>query len=131
MGEGYVVSCDRCGFGQHFMVGVGMEYYSLEAVIDLIHPKRRSKVLKLLHECTVHETDYEYRIYRCEVCGNLRSAFWAKIVHDDDEIYETQFLCGECRKPMEQISNPLQLKTKPCPSCGENKLHVAEDMLWD
>jgi hypothetical protein len=58
--------CSNCRFEKHFSVGIGFRHYALEAVIDLIHPRIRKRVLKLLHEHEVHETDYEHRIYRCE-----------------------------------------------------------------
>ena len=45
MGKGYSVSCSSCGFAQHFTVGVGMTYSSLDQVINLLHYTRRKKVL--------------------------------------------------------------------------------------
>lgn len=131
MGNGYAVSCDNCGFDKRFIVGTGNRHSSLEAVIDQIHHMRRTKVLKLLNEHTVHETGYEHRIYRCECCGQLRNSFWAKIVYDDDEVYETNFQCGKCHKPMTNMSDHNQLRNESCPCCGNKKLRVVEDLLLD
>ena len=108
-----------------------MRYYSLEAVINKIHHKRRPKVLSILNDHEVHETEYEHRIFVCPKCGNLRDAFWAKIVYDDDEVYETEFKCKGCNRIMKPVREPIMLKGKRCPTCGEMGLHVQEDMLWD
>ena len=131
MGSGYSVSCRSCGLDRHFTVGVGMNYSSLSEVLNLIHHSRRQKVLKILNDHEVHETDYEHRIFECPHCENLRSAFWAKIVYDNDQIYETEFMCRDCNKRMEPVMDPEQLRGNRCPICGERGLNVTEDMLWD
>ena len=131
MEVGLSVSCNFCGFEDHFKVGVGFMYQSLEDVIDLIHPERHPQALKLLKKHKVRETVYERRIYRCERCGQLRNVFWVKIMYDDKEIYETDFQCGECQKHMLRINDPLQINSYPCPSCGRIKLRVEVDIDLD
>jgi DNA-directed RNA polymerase subunit RPC12/RpoP len=131
MGEGYSVSCSSCGFAQHFTVGVGMMYSSLDQVINLLHYTRRKKVLGILNDHEVHETDYEHRIFECPKCENLRGAFWAKIFYDNDQTYETEFICRECNKRMEPVLEPKQLRGNRCPNCGERRLNITEDILWD
>jgi hypothetical protein len=109
---------------------VGDMYHSLEAVIDLIHPRRRPKVIELLNEHTVHKTDYEHRIYRCHQCGGLRNVFWTRIVYDNVKAYETLYQCGQCCKPMMYINEPHHLNSRMCPCCGEKKLRISEDGFW-
>ena len=131
MGARCTVSCRSCGFQKLFLVGVGMGYHSLEAVIDRLHYMRRSRVLTLLKEHTVHETKYEHRIYRCDRCGQLRNSFWTKIIYDDDLIYETHFQCGKCQKRMVNISARHQIDGESCPCCGQKKLQVLENHSLD
>ena len=104
---------------------------SIEYAFSQIHPKRRSKLLKLMNEHSVHASDYEHRVYRCEQCGQLRNAFWIKLVYDEGKIYETTCLCAKCHEGMVNLSDYHQLNNKSCPCCGEKKLHVIEDFFWD
>ena len=131
MGAGYTVySCSSCGFGSGFYVGLSNSINTLKDVLVKVHPKRRSKILELLDKHTVHEADFEHRIYLCEQCGEVRNPFWVKIVYDDNQIYETQFKCVRCHKTMLNITDQIK-KNKACPCCGSDNLRYAEDLLWD
>ena len=131
MGAGYTVfSCSSCGFGNGFYVGVGKSYKTLKDAIGKVHPKRRSMILELLDKHTVHDSDFEHRIYLCEQCGESRNSFWVRIVYDDDQNYETEFRCNRCNKDMVNISDQIH-HTKTCPCCGSDNLSCAEGLLWD
>jgi len=131
MGAGYtVISCSSCGFGNGFYVGVGKSCKTLEDAISKVHPRRRSKILDLLDQHTVHEADFEHRIYLCEQCGEGRNVFWVKIIYDDDQIYETEYRCDRCHKTMVNISEQIK-ESKTCPYCGSDNLRCVEGLLWD
>jgi hypothetical protein len=131
MGAGYTVfSCSSCGFGNGFYVGVGKSCKTLKDAIDRLHPRRRSKILELLNDHTVHESDFEHRIYLCEDCGESRNSFWVSIVYDDDRIFETRFKCDRCNKTMVNISDQIKIN-KTCPCCGSDHLSCTEGLLWD
>lgn len=131
MGAGYTVfSCSSCGFGKGFYVGVGKSCKTLEDVICKVHPKRRSKIIDILKNHSVHESYFEHRIYLCNSCGENRNSFWVRIIYDDDRVFETRFKCDKCHKTMLDISNQVKL-TKTCPCCGSDYLSFAEGLLWD
>ena len=131
MGGGYTVfSCSSCGFGNGFYVGVGKSCKTLKDVIGKIHPKRRSKIIDILENHSVHESNLERRIYLCERCGESRNSFWVRIVYDDDQIYETQFKCDRCHMTMVNIGEQIR-KTKVCPCCRSDNLNCIDGLLWD
>ena len=129
MGFGFAISCGSCGFEKCFVVGTGPKYSSLKAAIDQLHHMRGPKVLELVNEHEVHETDFDHRIYHCRSCGQLRNSFWVRIVYDDDQVYETHFLCGKGHRPMKPIREYCQLTKIPCPCCNANKLVVTTEAL--
>ena len=127
MGFKLSISCKNCGFEKRFTVGTSDGDNSIEAAIDQLHHMRRPKVLKLLNEHKVHVTDFDHRIYRCGACGLLRNSFWIRIIYDDDQVYETGFLCGKCQRPMTQVREHHQLNNIPCPCCNVENLKVTMD----
>ena len=131
MGGGYTVfSCSSCGFGSGFYVGVSKSIKTLKDALVKVHPKRRLKVFELLDDHTVHDADFEHRIYLCQHCGDVRNPFWVKIVFDDDSIYETEFKCVRCHNAMVNVTDQIK-QSKACPCCGSDKMSYAEGLLWD
>ena len=120
------VACHNCSFNSCFTVGADLESSPLETMLIHAHPRRRSKILELMNEHMVHASAYEDRIYRCRRCGQLRNSFWIRIAYDGGEIYETNCLCGNCRKAMESVDDHLQLNGQACPCCGEKQLRIAD-----
>ncbi len=121
------IKCARCGFDKHFIWETTVGCRSPEVALEQIHHMRRSKVRKLLEEHAIRQFSYQHRIYRCESCGQLRNAFWLKIVYDQNEIFETHFQCGQCRLPMKPVANYPQLNQMRCPCCGSSQLRIADD----
>ena len=83
------------------------------------HPERETPYICMKHQ-----------IYLCEECGDFRNVFWVRIIYDDDQIYETQFNCVSCHKPMVNLSDQIQ-QTKCCPLCGSDHLSCLDGLLWD
>lgn len=140
MGHGIIVECNHCRENgeapyivECFQLGIGMMYSSLENVIDLLHYTRRPKVLDILNNHAVADTDYSHELYHCPRCHRLYERFHVKIIYivdDEEKVYETSYACPKCKTPM-QIITEDDLPQIPCSSCGEKALQVIETMCWD
>ena len=122
------ISCDACGFYKDFRIGTAEIPPSLDSVVTQFHPKRRPAVIKLINDHTIHRSDFEYRVYYCKKCGQLRNSFWTRIIYDDGELYQTNCLCWKCDKPMTKMSDYSQIEGKQCPCCEEETLRVRENI---
>lgn len=60
MGSGVTLSCPGCPYELEVILGVGFAYYSLENVIDRVHPGRRASIPKILRDHRVEHTTYQH-----------------------------------------------------------------------
>jgi transcription elongation factor Elf1 len=129
MGDSITVECKSCDYQNKFILGVGMRYFSLENVIDLVSPTRREEVLKLLQRQDVKDVRYEHKLFVCPNCNNLAERFDFSISYDDGQTYSPDFRCPDCRTKLIQLDKPID--NIPCPNCGEKTLIHFPSVLWD
>ena len=131
MGFGYALRCSNCLHQLDLLLGVGRRYFSLENVVDQLHPTRRARVLDILKNHKVGKTYYWMAIYQCEKCRRLYNRLYSRIEFDDDQVYETIYKCPKCRLPLKEVKDDFDLTKAPCPSCGELCLEPWGHINWD
>ena len=138
MGSEIYVMCRNCGYEKRFILGIGMLYSSLEEVIDLVHYRRRKKILDILRNHKVIKDEYrwdnpfyEHRLYRCFNCNRLYGKFYVKIEYDDNKVYETKFKCSKCKNELKAVEDEKNVKKYPCPECNKKEFSIQEMGLWD
>jgi transcription elongation factor Elf1 len=129
MGDGITVECKSCDYQNNFILGVGMRYFSLENVIDLVSPTSREEVLDLLQRQDVKDVRYEHKLFVCPNCNNLAERFDFSISYDDGQTYSPYFRCPDCRTKLVQLDKPID--NIRCPNCGEKTLIHYPSVLWD
>jgi predicted RNA-binding Zn-ribbon protein involved in translation (DUF1610 family) len=129
MGSGIDVHCAHCNYHQTFTLGVGMLYHSLEAVIRLVSPRRRVRVLDILHDEKVDDVAYGHALFVCPRCGTLADRFDFSISYGGGRHYRPYFRCGKCRAILSRAQEPVD--NYPCPACGQLALSSATALLWD
>jgi DNA-directed RNA polymerase subunit RPC12/RpoP len=136
MDDGIGLNCRNCDYNFSTILGVGMRHSSLENVIDLIHYKRRRKVLNVLREHPTARSTYEHKLYRCNKCGGFYGRFWAKIEDRGTVLFETVFKCSKCRKELAEIKtipmdNTGRITSYSCPKCHKKSLYYLPVAPWD
>jgi hypothetical protein len=134
MGEGFSLMCTNCAHHDSFMLGVGMAYYSLENVIDCLHPAQRKRVGQIFDTRYNIQTDFYHNLYACPKCRTLHERFFVSIADNIEVIYETSFRCGKCQItliPIEWGEGKMDWSPYVCKSCGEHALVESESLLWD
>jgi predicted nucleic-acid-binding Zn-ribbon protein len=130
MGTGITIECTKCHFTETYQLGVGMAYYSLEAVMGLVSPARRQTVKKLLKRKDLRNVDYGHRLFECPKCHILTERFDYRIEYGVNKIFIPSFRCGHCRRVLISAKKPL--KDHACPQCGARPIKVFENsVLWD
>jgi DNA-directed RNA polymerase subunit RPC12/RpoP len=114
-----------------FLVGVGMEYNSLETVLPLLQLKDRTEVLQILDTRSVSSRDWAHGIFVCEQCGRLYNRFYVRLAYGQGKVYETQFSCSKCGNALTRLNDLGEIKHFPCPKCGKRSLELRTDYLWD
>lgn len=131
MGTEISVLCRNCEYERKFTLGVGMYYSSLDKIIDVVHYWNRERVLEILRNHKVTQSEYYHGLFLCLSCNQFHGRFYVRIEYDDDKIYETKFKCNKCKTELEPIEDEENVKNYPCPKCGEIELYIREDVLWD
>lgn len=130
MGEGFAVTCSSCGWTREYMLGVGMAYYSLEAVLDkAVHWRQRGKMRELLEGSKPDFADYEHRLFTCPRCETLYERFYVILVKVNSVLYESRFRCPRCRGRL--VPGDGDIARYRCRSCGEKTLRITGEILWD
>jgi hypothetical protein len=130
MGHGITITCQFCSYSHEFTLGVGMEYSSLEKVIDIIPRSKRPDVQKIMDNHNIKQTQKAHELFQCQICNRLYDIFYVKIIYDNDQVYETDYRCYRCGGPL-VLRNENDLSKLPCPRCGGEGLSASETMLWD
>lgn len=139
MGTEFTLHCPGCQFEMKVALGVGFAYSSLERVIDLVDARRRRRILEILRNHKVGNTEYGHALFRCPRCGGLRNRFCVRIEYDGGKVYETVFKCPSCRAVLEAVGcddrgrgeSGLVPKGLPCPVCKRLGLEAVMGLCWD
>ena len=129
MGSGIVVKCSNCEDSKEYILGAGMQYFSLANVTSNLHWRNRNKIEEFKHKGEIIFEDFEHRIYQCEKCNSVYSRFWVKLERDDGEVFETRFKCPKCRVTLVEADNGFRQYN--CSVCGKKMLSVESEILWD
>jgi hypothetical protein len=130
MGHGITISCQFCSYSREFTLGVGMEYFSLKNVMNILPQSKRLDVKKILDYHRIKETDYSHELFQCRDCNRLYDKFHVKIIYDDDQFYETDYRCNKCDGPL-ILKSENDLPQMPCPKCGGEGLNSELSLMWD
>lgn len=106
-----------------------MLYHSLKNVINQFSPHHRKKVLSLLENEDVFDSNFEHKLFVCPNCNLLASRFDFSIYYNDGQIYTPVFRCPECRSNLIPLKESIE--KAPCPACGKVSLQQYEFLLWD
>jgi DNA-directed RNA polymerase subunit RPC12/RpoP len=130
MGSGMMVKCSSCGREEEFMLGVGMLYSSLEAVLDrAVHWRRRSAIREILDTYSPVETDYGHRLYACPKCETLHERFYVSIRKDETCLYDSQFKCSRCKSAL--VPTDKDASAFRCRKCHQRTLTAEGHVMWD
>jgi DNA-directed RNA polymerase subunit RPC12/RpoP len=112
------------------MLGIGMMYSSLEAVLDLVVPrKRREKIREILRTADPGSTEYSHRLYACPQCNALHQRFHIKICKENRAVYEPRFRCGTCWSSLVPAGDDVSQYC--CRFCGSKALEQSGWLMWD
>ncbi len=129
MGQGIFTRCNSCQDGKEYLLGVGMNYSSLENVMGSVHWVNRKKIEEFSQNGTITSEEYEHRLYYCEKCITPHSRFWIRLEKEDGDVFEAEFKCPRCKFMM--IPGDLDFTKYACSNCGKKTLSVVSEMLWD
>ncbi len=151
MGEMIEIFCKECDYRKGFSLGVGMEYYSVENVLELVHPSCWKEIKDIFHNHEVLVQDGCHTLFRCVKCNALYERFYLKIyyqTHDGEKrTYETPHFCSKCRTELtpvnvveeideddyggEQEKLASFVEQLPCPKCAKKSLAIQNTGYWD
>jgi hypothetical protein len=131
MGKGIAIECRACGMSRTFLVGVGMEYSSLESVMNLLLPKDRTQIQQILDNHSVSSREWAHAVFVCNQCNGLYNKFYVRLTYDRDRVYETQLFCTRCGNRLTRLNSLGEIRHSACPKCGRGSLEFREDYLWD
>ena len=132
MGYGIGVKCTECQYSDVLKTGIGVMYFSLHSVIDLIEvPEQRQHVLEILNNRDVQECRFEHNLFSCPRCKTVDSHFDYEIHYDQGWIESAYFKCHACHSELERAGRPINYYR--CPECGKQSLieDKKKSKLWD
>lgn len=129
MGSSIDTVCKHCGEYESYILGVGIEYANLDAVIPITTGYVRRTLKEIIGNNAIVDADYEHVLYACEKCNTLHSRFWVRVEYDEDKVFETSFRCGKCRSGLVRAKQPIE--SYACKKCGRQELKEAPGILWD
>lgn len=128
MGEAVNITCLDCDYEKDIILGVGMCYSSLMNIIRTVHWRTKLKIDEFQSLGDVVSEEFEHRLFSCGNCHQVHSRFWIKLERSDGAIFETEFKCPKCRRPMEE--SKMNIEEYTCESCGGTNLSIQE-FMWD
>jgi uncharacterized CHY-type Zn-finger protein len=106
-----------------------MSYGTLEAVINLVHYRKRAKVLDALQSGRAVDVGFEHKLYVCPVCETPTERFDYRVRCVDGTVLRPRLRCGRCRSDLVDAEEPI-MKYR-CPKCRNRTLSDAGPFLWD
>lgn len=130
MGDRYEIRCSNCDYHKEADFGVGMLYSSLEAILDIIHYRRRREIQAIIDNYEIRSSEYRHAAFGCPNCHSIYNRLYIRILYGNSGVYETRFKCRHCRNVLNELT-PEDVSKRPCPVCGERSLSVEMTMNWD
>jgi len=112
MGKGIVVTCKSCNKkSQEFILGVGMEYNSIDndRIIQAVDLREKEKVINILNNYKITGRECINALFICPKCNRLYGNFHVRIIYkdiikgkefeiyaDDEKQFQTEFFCNKC-----------------------------------
>ena len=151
MGEMIEVFCQGCNYREGFSLGVGMDYFSVESVLELVHPANRKEIKGIIHNHEVLEKESCHSLFHCVKCHALYERFHVKIVYKtnngEKRTYETHHICSKCHTELTPVDSREEFDEEdtrseseilipfvellPCPQCTKKSLAIQNTGYWD
>jgi hypothetical protein len=151
MGEMIEIFCQECNYRKEISLGVGMEYFSVENVLELVHPSCWKEFKDIFHNHEILSKDCCHTLFRCVKCNALYGRFHVKICYQTQDgakrTYETHHFCSKCQRELtpvsvveeideddyggEQETLASSIKQLPCPGCAKKSLAIQNIGYWD
>ncbi|TFB25108.1 hypothetical protein E3U55_01565 [Filobacillus milosensis] len=133
MGTGYGIRCQSCFYSNEFLLGVGGDYTPfIDYEFNILHPKTREQVKRVIGGSPIHDINYEYELLSCLKCQHLYSRPIMEIKYDRDEKFTTNKNCSKCKGKGKIISNiEIDINQLKCPGCKRKKLEINSHIMWD
>jgi DNA-directed RNA polymerase subunit RPC12/RpoP len=139
MGFGIALKCASCGRREEVLLGVGMMYGSLGAVISEVPRRLRDAVLQALRSGSVEEIDYAHELLVCPRCETVHARFHFRVVHSGGQVVEPRYRCGDCGSTLARADQGtdeegdccVAIRRYRCRGCGNRSLGAEQSLLWD
>ncbi len=129
MGTLIQTECRNCEERFRFHEGIGKGYWGVEDVLCHTRGRTRRALQEILETKQVLSADYGHRLFTCPQCETLHERFYVRVDYHYLGVYETTFVCGECRTELVERSEPVERHR--CPSCHETTLFESGVEEWD
>jgi hypothetical protein len=94
MEHGVTIGCTNCGREVTYLLGVGMMYGPLEAVLDYqVHWRHRGIIREILQAAKPDSIDYEHKIFARPKCDTLYPRFYIDIRKNKVNLYKSRLRC--------------------------------------
>jgi hypothetical protein len=149
MGEMVEIFCKDCDYKEGFSLGVGMDYSSLENVLELVPPASRKEIKSIIHDYEDWEGGGEHALLHCGKCNALYERFRVRIVYETingwQKTYETHHSCSKCHSALTPVNTSEDdedyrseheilapfIAELPCPKCANKSLSIENRGYWD
>ena len=151
MGEMIEIFCKECKYREGFSLGVGMDYFSVESVLELVHPANRKEIKGIIHNHEVLEKESCHTLFHCVKCNALYERFHVKIdykTHNGEQrTYETHHFCSRDHSGLVPVNTSEEFDEEdyrgeheilapfiaelPCPKCTKKSLVIQNTGYWD
>ncbi|MEF2144528.1 MAG: hypothetical protein V3573_03700 [Desulfovibrionaceae bacterium] len=131
MGIKIGIHCEGCGWTEGYRLGLGSGMYSVKDTLALIPSELRIRITELIQAHPEHTEDFEYRLYRCPLCGHLFERMHVAMMFGQNRYWESGYTCPDCASPLEMVTDPEEIPSLACPICGKRHLAVEDCIFWD
>lgn len=131
MGYGFTVKCSNCSYTNNFRLGIGMYDSCLEHISEFMHYRLKLKVRDLLVNHVINGYEFDRVLHRCSRCSQLCVRDVIEINYDDGLVFRNKIVCSRCKGSLIPIQEYSCIREFKCPDCGEAKLTIAEELMWD
>ncbi|WP_347861940.1 hypothetical protein U0355_01655 [Salimicrobium sp. PL1-032A] len=125
------VSCEGCGYTEHFRIGVGMRHGVLERCIHEFPYWKRIEYESMLRKETLTDFHFSFVLTQCQTCLNLMDQPYIEVLYENGEREHSGFCCTYCESESVRIIHEDRLAAVRCPYCRERSLHQEIEGMWD
>ena len=130
MGERFEINCSDCDYHKEVYFGVGKLYSSLQAILAIVHYRRRREIQRIIGNYEVRSSEYRHAAFGCSKCRTIYARLYIRILYGKNGVYETTFKCRRCRSVLDELL-PEDIPKRLCPVCGECSLSIEKTIKWD